>query len=177
MGGWVAHLFRDRSAGIVPWVFRPVNGTYYYHGTTLFDVAVIVASGGLMTPQVSQFSLRWRDAVGYGRTRQHTQAEAGCRTPMVLLQFPIPSLAPLVGHDYFQPAVSAALMMDLPPIHAAYVAAERPVPLALMTLESKQGVVAYLAAQAAEDAALAALLPPFETVLGASARPADVLPF
>ncbi|HVE14921.1 MAG TPA: hypothetical protein VNI01_16120, partial [Elusimicrobiota bacterium] len=160
---------------VVPWSFPLVDNGYYYHGTTLEDLTAIVRSGGLMTPEVSQFSMRARDSIEYGSTRRRRQVASGQPTPLALLQFRYDDVSGYMSGKSFQAGVDAALAMGMFPIHAAYVAAEKPVPLSRMTEASKDSLLSYLALRRSlepENTRWAALLPEFEKALGKRYEPA-----
>ncbi|UPT75159.1 MAG: hypothetical protein M0D55_05465 [Elusimicrobiota bacterium] len=147
---------REAAAGaagpktrIIP-QFPLVDGVFSYHGTTLDDLAAVVASGGFMKPDVSQYSVRARDSVGYASERARRLARKD--NPEVLLQFETGALSPYVSADLFKPALAAADRM--PPIHAAYTAAVKPVPLSLMTSASKTSILSWMRAN--KDPRLAA---------------------
>jgi hypothetical protein len=151
----------------IPWKFKLVDNAYLYHGTTLDDLVRVVDSGGSMAPEVSQFSMRARDSVDYASGRQQRLGRED--NPQVLLQFRQDALNSLVNGDQFRPAL-ALTDRGMPPIHAAYVAAVKPVPLSLMTPESKDSILSWLRSQAArrpDQPKWAALLPRFEAALGA----------
>ena len=130
----------------VPPRFKLVDNAYYYHGTTLDDLERTLRSGGLMTPEVSMYSQRAADSVGYAAERKRKLGRAD--NPAVLLQFRAEDLSPLVLGKVFAAAL-AATDRGMPPIHAAYVAATKPVPLSLMTRESKESLLVWLRAKAA----------------------------
>lgn len=150
----------------VPWKFALKDGAYLYHGTTLDDLAAVVASGGEMKPDVSMYSVRSADSIGYASERQRRLARPD--NPRVLLQFRYDALRPLTSAEPFQAALMAADRM--PPIHAAYVAATAPIPLSLMTPESKESLLSFLRAQADArpgEPKWAARLESFRRALGA----------
>ncbi len=124
--------------------FSLIDDAYSYHGTTLDDLTRIVDAGGNMAPETSQFSLRARDSVGYASERAHRLARKD--NPEVLLQFRTDALSPYVSGEQFRAAL-AVTDRGMPPIHAAYTAAVKPVPLSLMTAESKRTLLAWLAAR------------------------------
>lgn len=130
----------------VPYSFALVDHDFYYHGTTLEDLERLVAAGGLMKPEVSMFSQRAFDSTMYAAERQHKLGRKD--NPQVLLQFPRAGLAPLTSGKAFEPML-AATDRGMPPIHAAYVAATEPVPLSLMTAESKESLLVWARAKAA----------------------------
>ena len=141
------------------------DSSFYYHGTTMDDLARVVESGGEMAPDVSQFSLRPRDSVEYAADRRRRLGRED--NPEVLLQFRRDELSPFVSGDLFKAAL-AVTDRGMPPIHAAYSAATKPVTLALMTPESKTTLLAWLRVRAESGpnpAKWAALLARFETVL------------
>ena len=123
--------------------FPLIDNDFYYHGTTLEDLTRIVESGGLMAAEVSQFSLRSRDSLGYAAERQRRLGRAN--NPEVLLQFPRETLAPFVSGEQFNAAL-AVTDRGMPPIHAAYSAATKPTPLSLMTDASKTTLLSWLRA-------------------------------
>jgi len=123
----------------IPWSYKPVNKVFLYHGSSFADFMAIVDSGGDMKPEVSQFSSRSRDSIGYGNRRSSER-----KSPMLLLQFPEGDLRPLTSGKMFQPAIAASLSTGSYPEHAAYVAAEKPVALSLMTEPSKQSIVDWM---------------------------------
>jgi hypothetical protein len=144
---------------------------YLYHGTTLDDLVRTVDSGGLMAPDVSQFSSRARDSVEYASERRRRLARED--NPEVLLQFRYDDLSGLVSGELFRAALAVSMDRGLPPMHAAYVAATKPVPLALMTPASKETVLSWLRAQAArrpDEPKWAALLPRFERAFASAPR-------
>jgi hypothetical protein len=148
--------------------FKLVDNAFFYHGTTWSDLVRTVQGGGEMTPDTTQFSLRARDSVGYASERQRKLNRED--NPTVLLQFRADDLSPFVSNEQFRPAMAVALDMRMPPMHAAYAAAVKPVPLALMTPESKESILSWLRAQAAsrpDQPRWAQLLPQFERALGA----------
>lgn len=132
----------------IPAQFKLVDGAYFYHGTTLADLIRIVESGGNMAAEVSQFSLRARDSLDYAAQRRYALRRDD--NPEVLLQFRETDLAPFVSNESFRPAM-ALTDRGMPPVHAAYAAATKPVPLALMTPESKRSLLAWLDAKAASE--------------------------
>ncbi len=136
--------------------FALVDNSFLYHGTTLDDVARIVAAGGDMAPEVSQFSMRSRDSVGYASERRRRVGGSG--NPEVLLQFDGAKLAAYVSGEQFKAAL-AMTDRGMPPVHAAYVAATKPLPLSLMTQASKTTILSWMRAN--NDPRLAA----FEAVL------------
>lgn len=123
--------------------FKLVDNAFFYHGTTLEDLARIIASDGLMKPDVSQFSIRSRDSVDYAADRQRRLGRKD--NPAVLLQFKGETLAPYVSGELFRPAL-AVVERGMPPIHAAYSAAIKPVPLSLMTNASKTTILSWMRA-------------------------------
>ena len=132
----------------IPPQFALVDGAYLYHGTTLGDLVKVVKSGGRMAPDVSQFSFRARDSVGYASERR--RRVGGKDNPEVLLQFRGDDLNALVSGEQFRPAL-AVTDRGMPPVHAAYVAAVKPVPLSLMTPRSKESILSWLRARAARE--------------------------
>ena len=124
--------------------FALVDNSFFYHGTTLDDLARVVDSGGAMAAEVSQFSLRARDSVEYAADRSRRLARPN--NPEVLLQFRTADLSALVSAEQFSAAL-AATDRGMPPIHAAYSAATKPVPLSLMTPASKETLLAWLRAR------------------------------
>ncbi|MBI5210139.1 MAG: hypothetical protein HY927_09245 [Elusimicrobia bacterium] len=130
----------------IPPRFKLVDNDYYYHGTTLADLERVVESGGEMAPEVSMYSQRAGDSVGYAAERKRKLGRPD--NPAVLLQFGFRDLSPLVSGKAFAPAL-AMTDRGMPPVHAAYVAAEKPVPLALMTAQSKESILVWLRAKAA----------------------------
>jgi hypothetical protein len=151
----------------IPWKFKLKDRDYLYHGTTLDDLAAVVASGGEMKPEVSMYSIRSADSIGYASERQRKLARPD--NPRVLLQFRYDALRSLTSAEPFRSVVMAADRM--PPIHAAYVAASAPVPLSLMTNESKDSILSFLRAQAdarPDEPKWAALIPKFERAFDAS---------
>jgi len=146
--------------------FQLLDQGYLYHGTTLDDLIAIVASGGKMAPDVSQFSARARDSVEYAAERRRRLGRED--NPEVLLQFRFEDLNALVSGEQFRAALAVSMDRGLPPMHAAYVAATKPVPLSLMTPQSKETLLAWLRAQAGrrpDEPKWAALLPRFEAAL------------
>jgi len=124
--------------------FKLVDNEFYYHGTTMEDLARVVESGGAMAADVSQFSLRARDSAEYAADRRRRLGRD--ENPEVLLQFPREALAPFVSGAAFSAAL-AATDRGMPPIHAAYAAATKPVPLSLMTDASKATLLSWLRAR------------------------------
>ncbi len=141
-----ARSFAAAKAGpkdrIVP-QFALVDDAYFYHGTTLDDLAAIVAAYGVMKADVSQFSLRARDSVEYAADRARRLGRKD--NPQVLLQFETAVLSPYVSGKQFQAAL-AMTDRGMPPVHAAYAAAEKPVPLSLMTAASKTTILSWMRA-------------------------------
>ncbi len=120
-----------------------------------------------MAPDVSQFSYRARDSVGYASDRRRRLGRED--NPEVLLQFRGDALNDLVSAEQFRSAL-AVTDRGMPPVHAAYVAAVKPIPLSLMTPKSKESILSWLRAKAAREPGepkWAALLPRFEAALGA----------
>jgi hypothetical protein len=130
----------------IDWKFQLSDKGFLYHGTTLDDLDRIAAAGGSMAPDVSQFSARARDSVGYAAERRRRLG--GEENPEVLLQFRFDDLNPLVSAAQFRSAL-ALTDRGMPPVHAAYTAAVKPVPLSLMTPESKDSILSWLRARAA----------------------------
>jgi hypothetical protein len=123
--------------------FPLIDNVFFYHGTTMDDLTRIVDSGGMMAAEVSQFSLRSRDSLGYAAERQRRLGRAN--NPEVLLQFHGDKLAPYVSGEQFRAAL-AMTDRGMPPIHAAYSAATKPTPLSLMTDASKATLLSWLRA-------------------------------
>lgn len=152
----------------VPWTFKLKDSDFYYHGTTLEDLARVVESGGEMAPEVSQYSIRSADSIMYAKGRREKVGLPD--NPAVLLQFRYDDLSPLVSADAFKGDVLAAAQMSFFSLHSAYAAAVKPVPLSLMTPESKESLLAFLRAQEAErpgEPKWKALREKFERVLAA----------
>jgi hypothetical protein len=124
--------------------FPLVDNAFFYHGTTLDDLTRIVESGGMMAAEVSQFSLRANDSVGYASERARRLGRKD--NPEVLLQFRTDALSPYVSGEQFRAAL-AVTDRGMPPIHAAYSASTRPTPLALMTEASKTTLLSWLRAR------------------------------
>lgn len=133
---------RPDPAVQVPWSFKLKDKDFYYHGTTLADLTRTVDSGGDMEPGVSQYSIRSSDSIMYGKNRRAKLGDAD--NPAVLLQFRYDDLKPLVSADAFKDDVLAAAQMSYFSLHSAYAAADKPVPLSLMTPESKESLLAWL---------------------------------
>ena len=113
--------------------------------------------------------MRSRDSLGYASERRHRLGRDG--NPEVLLQFRYSDLAPLVSGQVFRAAL-AMTDRGLPPVHAAYVAATRPVPLSLMTPASKETLLAWLRVRASrgpEQEKWGVTLKRFESALGTGA--------
>lgn len=149
----------------IPWSFKLVNGHYYYHGTTLFDLTRIVEAGGTMAPEVSQYSMLANDSVGYAYSRQYNLSRLD--NPAVLLQFKNEAIAGLVSGESFR---SAAVLIDrgMPPNHQSYAIAVKPVPLSLMTRQSKDSILNWIRLQAVrypEQGKWAELLPKVKKAL------------
>lgn len=128
------------SDRIIP-LFALVDDAFSYHGTTLDDLTRVVESGGNMAPETSQFSLRARDSVGYASERARKLGRKG--NPEVLLQFKTDALSPFVSGEQFRAAL-AVTDRGMPPVHAAYTAAVKPVPLSLMTDASKTTILSWM---------------------------------
>lgn len=151
----------------VPWLFAPINGKAWFHGTTLDDLIRIVESGGVMKPDISQYSMLWRDSVEYGYRRQSDLRRPARENPMVLLQFPLQAISDKVSGESFRPA---AMLMEFggTPNHQSYAIATAPIPLSLMSDESKRSIILWLRVQAArypEQRRWAELLPKFQSAL------------
>jgi hypothetical protein len=158
-------LFNRSPAPQIPWSFKLVNGHYYYHGTTLFDLLRIVDAGGVMAPEVSQFSMLANDSVGYAYSRQYNLNRPD--NPVVLLQFKNETIAELVSSESFRPA-AALIDRGVPPNHQSYAIAVKPVPLSLMTRQSKDSVLGWLRLQIVrypEQSKWAELLPKIKKAL------------
>lgn len=159
----------------IPWLFKLKDGDYLYHGTTLEDLVRLVESGGEMTPQVSQYSMRADDSIMYAAGRRDKLGLPD--NPAVLLQFRYDELRPLVSADMFKADVLASAAYGHFSLHAAYVAATKPVPLSMMTRESKDSLLVFLRAQEArrpDQPKWADLRAEFEQILnGGEPRRAD----
>lgn len=152
----------------IPWLFKPRNKDFLYHGTTLDDLIAVADSGGRMKPEVSMYSTRSEDSIMYAGYRQNNLARPD--NPRVLLQFRYDDLQGLTSTEAFRD-VLAVTDRGLPPLHAAYVAATKPVPLSLMTPESKASILNWLQAQADArpgEPKWNALLAKFQTALNAA---------
>jgi hypothetical protein len=79
--------------------------------------------------------------VGYASERRRKLGRAA--NPEVLLQFQQSALAPYVSGEMFRAAL-AVTDRGMPPIHAAYSAATKPVPLSLMTSASKTTILSWM---------------------------------
>jgi hypothetical protein len=132
----------------IPPQFALVDGAYLYHGTTLADLVKVLEADGRMAPDVSQFSYRARDSVGYASDRRRRLGRED--NPEVLLQFRADDLNALTSAEQFRAALSVT-DRGMPPVHAAYVAAVKPVPLSLMTPKSKDSILSWLRAKAARS--------------------------
>lgn len=130
----------------VPYLFALVDHDFYYHGTTLEDLERLAAAGGLMKPEVSMYSQRAFDSTMYAAERQSKLGRKD--NPQVLLQFSRAALSPLTSGKAFEPMLTA-VDRGMPAIHAAYVAATAPVPLSLMTEESKRSLLIWARAKKA----------------------------
>lgn len=149
-GGAAARLHAAVSAAPllkIPWLFKLKDGDYLYHGTTLEDLIRLVESGGEMTPAVSQYSLRADDSIMYAAGRRDKLGLPD--NPAVLLQFRYDELRPMVSADIFKADVLASAAYGNFSLHAAYVAATKPVPLSMMTRESKDSLLRFIRAQEA----------------------------
>lgn len=135
----------QKALQVVPHKFKTPSTGYFYHGTTMYDMQRVVQSGGILLPEVTQFSSRAHDAMTYGmRRRNDLQVSQNIDAPMVLLQFPAADLWTHVDSAVFLPAISAALATGMMPMHAAYVEATAPIPLMWMTAESRMGIEGWL---------------------------------
>ncbi len=139
-------LFKPVPEGdAIPRTFKLKDGDYYYHGTTLEDLIRVVESGGEMAPEVSQYSIRSADSIMYAAGRRAKLGRPD--NPAVLLQFGYEQLRPLVSADAFKADVLAAATMSYFSLHSAYAAATKPVPLSMMTPQSKESLLSFLRTQ------------------------------